>query len=251
VGGLVAAAAEAEMIAIVVADEDVTGGSPISIPAVSGRAWRIVGVRSIALTPLVLALTGGSVRIVSTSCRGLTIPTDVSLPIAVRVIAAAPEAIATVIIAWLGGQIVGVVAARRLVLAGDGVARALSQALRWPVRHPLRTLILEGVPLIALIAVAIPSAAAAAAAWTAVGGILRSAAGPIPAIGSLILFVALWSGGLLLLAVVSAWRNAAWTVAMAGTFGAIEGDPQGGWNTGSDSGTLTDLRPRGVDPDTR
>jgi hypothetical protein len=66
-----------------------------------------------------------------------------------------------------------------------------------------------------------------------------------------ILFVLLWTGGLLLVAVMSAWRNAAWTVALARTFGATGGDPPGEWNPAAESGTLADLRPRGVDTDAR
>jgi hypothetical protein len=252
VGGFLAAGAEAEMIAIVATDEDVVGGSrSTSAPEPQARAWRIVVVRLVALTPLVLALAVGSVRIVSTTYRELTVPSDVTLPIAWRVITAAPEAVAIIIVTWLVGQVAGAVAARRVVLAGEGVSRSLVRALGWCVRHPIRTMVLEGVPLVALIAVVIPSSAAAAAAWSAIGGALRSQAGPVPAIALLILFVGLWVGGLLLIAVTSAWRNAAWTVAMAGTFGAIEGDPQGGWQAASESGTLTDLRPRGVDPDAR
>ena len=47
------------------------------------------------------------------------------------------------------------------------------------------------------------------------------------------------------------WRAAIWTVDVAGTFGGTVHGPEGQWNAAVDSGTLADLRPRGVDPDTR
>jgi hypothetical protein len=63
--------------------------------------------------------------------------------------------------------------------------------------------------------------------------------------------VALFGGGLALIGVASAWRGAVWTVDLTGTFGSTTYDPEGHWNGAADSGTLGDLRPRGVDPDTR
>jgi hypothetical protein len=255
VGGLVAAAAESEQIVIVASDEEL--GAPRaaaragSTPGRSGSPVNVLAVRLIAMAPTFLALAWGSVRIVGVTYRELTVPSDITLPIAIRVVLAAPESVAVLMVAWLAGQVVGAVAARQVVLAGTGVVRGLGHAVGFCLRHPARVLILELVPLAGLLLVIAPTAAAAAAAWLAIGASFRSDAGPAQTIGLVILFVLLWTGGLLLVAVMSAWRNAAWTVALARTFGATGGDPPGEWNPAAESGTLADLRPRGVDTDAR
>ncbi len=248
-GGLVAAAAEAEMTHIVAADEDVA-----AVTARSGtfrHARRIVAVRLIAHGPLLLALVWGSARLVTVAYRELTVPSDVVTPVVMRVLRAAPDTIAIVLVAWLLAQVVGSLAARRVVLCEDGVRAAIAGALRRMLRAPVRTVVLELVPLGALVLVVVPSAMATAAAWSAVRASLSTGAVPLVTIVLVGLLVGLWAGGLALLAVVSAWRSAVWTVEVAGTFGVPPTGRAGDWNLDPGSGTLTDLRPRGVDPESR
>jgi len=121
-----------------------------------------------------------------------------------------------VTVAWLVGEIIGSLAARRIALAGDGVFGALRAALGEAVRRPLATLARCVLPLAVLVAVLVPSLLAASAAWrtvqAAIGG--QDATGLFIAI---LAFVTLWLVGLLLVAVVSAWRGAVWTVAVVST----------------------------------
>ena len=262
IGGLVAAAAEAEAIVIVATDEEVVAGVGASPGLASGppdpadrawfgTAWRVLTVRLIAHLPMILALAWGALRIVSVTYRELTLPSDVVSPLIVRVVRAAPEAIALLIASWIAGEIVGALAARRVVQAGDGVPGALRAGIGHLVRHPVRTAVVALIPLAALLAVLVPSAAAAAASWGALRDSLASGQGFAPTFLLLGLFIVLWAGGLVLLAVIGSWRAAAWTVEMAGTFGGVGPDRPGGWKVDDESGTLTDLRPRGVDPDPR
>ncbi|HEX6868926.1 MAG TPA: hypothetical protein VF119_08980 [Candidatus Limnocylindrales bacterium] len=261
IGGFVAAAAEAEAIVIVATDEEVAGSVGISPVLASERAlvdrarsataWRVLAVRLVAHLPLILALAWGAFRIVSVTYHELTLPSDVDSPLIVRVVRGAPDAVALLVASWIVGEALGALATRRVVQAGDGVARALGGGLGWLVRHPVRTAVVTLLPLAALLAVVVPSAAAAAASWEALRTSLATGQGFVPTFLLLALFIVLWAGGLLLLAVIGSWRAAAWTVEMAGTFGGVRPDRPGGWNADDESGTLTDLRPRGVDPDPR
>jgi hypothetical protein len=72
--------------------------------------------------------------------------------------------------------------------------------------------VLYAVPAAALLGVLIPSALAAATGWDAVRAALTGGDGPILTVLTLIVFVGLWVGGLVLTAAMTAWRAAAWTV---------------------------------------
>lgn len=253
VAGLVAAAAEAEGAWIVATDDDIvaTCGRPPGDRdgAPPSAARRILAARLVAHLPTSIALTWGASRIVAVTYRELTLPSDVVSPLVVRVARDAPDAIAVILVTWILGEVVGSLAARRITLHGDGVSAALRSALGSVLRHPLRVAALAGLPLAALVAVIVPVVAAAGVAWDAVRDAIAVGGAFVETFLFLIVFVASWVGGLLLLAVVSAWRAAAWSVDSAGTFGAMAPVRQGDWNDTMDSGTLTDLRPRGVDPD--
>jgi hypothetical protein len=254
IGGWLAAALEAEMIGIVATDEEIvsTVGAETGPPRRGpGVALRILVVRLVALLPFAVALAWGSTRIVAVAYRELTVPSDVLTPIAIRIVRTAPEAVVVIVVAWLVGDIVGAIAARRVVLGGDGIGRALTRAAGRAIRHPIRAIAFGLLPIGALLAVLIPSAAAASTTWDGLRAALTTGSGAILTIALLVLFAALWIGGLVLIGAVSAWRAAAWTVEVAGTFGAMTTRRPGDWNSAPESGTLTDLRSRGVDPDTR
>jgi hypothetical protein len=252
-GGLIGARAEAELIGIVATDDEIapdpdprtvhTGGL--------GLAGRILAARLIAFIPLAIALGWGSTRLVSVAYRELTVPSGTTTPLVVRVATGAPDALLAIALTWLVGGMAGSVAARRVVLGHEGPARAVLLGIGRLLRHPLRSLVVEGLPLLALVAVVVPSAAAAATVWEALRAALGTGAGAVLSIVVLLLFVVLWVGGLVLIGAVSAWRAAAWTVELAGTFGAVARGRAGDRNETPESATLTDLRPRGADPDTR
>ena len=123
-GAWLAAALEAETIRIVALDEDLAARRPgRELSARRGVSLRILVARLVALVPLLLAFAWGSVRLVSVAYRELTSPFDVVTPIAIRVLRETPEVIAAVVVAWMIGEIVGAMAARRIVLDGDGVGR--------------------------------------------------------------------------------------------------------------------------------
>jgi hypothetical protein len=146
--------------------------------------------------------------------------------------------------------LLGALAARRVVLADAGVVAALGFAVRSVVRHPVRCVIAFGIPLVAFLAVL----ALAVLAGTVVAGTARvalGAGGPVAAALAALALVAVWAAGLLFVGVAGAWRSAALTLEVAGTFGGATHGQRGDWYADRGSATMADLRPRGVDPDPR
>ena len=127
------------------------------------------------------------------------------------------------------------------------MARGASAA----IRRPIRAAGLYLVPAIVLLVVVAPSALATGMAWTAVRVALTELDGVVFAGLAVGLLVGLWVAWLVLLGVTTAWRTAAWTVEAAGTFGGGEAHRPGGTAAPATSGTLSDLRPQGADPDPR
>jgi len=249
IGGWLAVVLEMEAIRIVALDEDVAAhdedaaapGRTSASPATGRTAARVLVARLIANIPLGLVLAWGLIRLVIVTYDELTSPLDVSMPIVVRVLRGAPEVVVGIGLAWMVGQIVGAVAARRIVLAGDGVGRALRFALHTSIRHPLSALGSFWIPTLGLIVVLVPSALAAAAAAGAVRSVLRQPDDPIAILVAVLSLVLLWVVGLVLAAVVCAWRSAVWTVAAIArdrTFGGSTDRRPGDWRRDRSSGTL-------------
>jgi hypothetical protein len=244
-GGWLAAALEAEGARIVARDPDLADAgqdaAQVVTPGAARVAWRILAVRLVALIPLAVALALGAVRVVAVTYDELVVPSDTTTPIVVRVVRAAPEVILVVAAAWILGEILGAVAARRIVLDGDRVGGALRGAGVRSVRHPLAALARFLLPTAALALVLVPTAIATGSAWEALGGALRSGSDPLTVVVTVVLFVGLWVAGLFLLAIVSAWRAAVWTVAdltAAGTFGGSTDRRPGDWRAGRTSARL-------------
>jgi len=256
-GGLIAAAAESELARAVARDDEAwpRGRVAPDLVPTAHPAWRVLTVRLIAHLPLLLALSWGAIRIVAVTYRELTVPSDVGVALVVRVAGGATDAVVVVVVAWLLGETIGGIAARRVVLIGERVPSALGGATIRLVRHPLRCVVLALVPLVVLLLVLVAVGLAGSATWGALRAALSfgidDVTDGVAALALVMILVGLFAGGLVLIGVISAWRAAVWTVDWAGTFGGAGYDPEGQWNSVADSATLHDLRPRGVDPDPR
>ncbi|MDO8483336.1 MAG: hypothetical protein Q7S35_00135 [Candidatus Limnocylindrales bacterium] len=217
VGGQVAAILEAEAARIMARDDEGPGAprresGPSSAPRARRVASRILLARVLAHVPTGFALIWGSARLGAVAYRELTSPFDVTSPIALRVLGGAPEVIAVIVVVWMLGEILGGIAARRIAIGGAGVPGALRDAFMTVVRHPLAVFIGFWVPTAALILVVVPSALAATAAWRIVRVAMRPPTDPFWATLAVLLLVALWIVGLVLIAVTAAWRAAVWSV---------------------------------------
>jgi hypothetical protein len=240
VGGWLAAALEGEGVRIVA---DATRDHLL---ATSRRrvAGRILAARLACLLPLGVALAAGTVRIVFVTYAELVLPSDATSPIAIRVLRDAPDVPLAVALTWMAGEIVAAVAARRIVLAGDGVGTSLRIAVARSVRHPLSALARFWLPLLALVALLVADALIVSTAWQATGERLSHAQDPLGLLGAMVvvaILVGSWLVGLLLIGLVTAWRAAVWTVAevsAAGTFGGSTNRRRGDWRADPRSATL-------------
>jgi hypothetical protein len=241
-GGWLAAALEAEGTRIVALDTDLTTRRAGPVTPTTGRmAARILAARLLANIPLGLVLAWGSTRLVLVAYHELTSPLDVSSPIVLRVLRGAPEVVVAIVVAWMIGQMVGALAARRIVLARAGVAGALRSALVTCLRHPLSTLADFWIPTCILVAALVPSAIATGSATGAAGAVLDEPDDPVRVLTAVLSLVLLWIVGLLLASVVCAWRAAVWTVADVardGTFGGSADRRPGDWRSDRSSANL-------------
>jgi hypothetical protein len=219
-GGLIAAIAEAEGVRRIAEEEGIAvAEDPV--------AWRILGARLLAQIPLIVAVAFATVRIVAVAYRELTVPSDVTAPIAWRIVLGAPDGFAIAILAWLFGELVGAIAARIVVFKRAGVREALRGALgrlRW---RPARTVGLGLATSMTLAIVLGTTGLAAGATWNALGAALGIGdSSPMTGV-LLLLFVGLFAGGLVLVSLTCAWRAAVWTVEVGGTFGGGGGTRSG------------------------
>jgi hypothetical protein len=247
-GGWLAGALEAEGARIVARDPDLVSATGSLDRPADGRApspsrvaFRILAARLVAAIPLALALAWAVVRVVSVTYDELVVPSDTTTPIVVRVVRGAPEVILLVVLAWLLAEVLGAIAARRITLDADAVGPALRAAIVRSARNPLAAVVRFLLPTLGLILVLVPTSIATSAAWGAVGGAVRDRGDPLAVLVTVVLFVGLWIAGLFLVAIVTAWRAAVWTVAevtAAGTFGGSTDRRPGDWRAGRTSARL-------------
>jgi hypothetical protein len=273
VGGLVGAATDLALIREGLAaarEEGVTGPTASDAVAASPSrrdrrggfrlVARIFAVRSLAHLPFALVLAIGTIGIIQVAYAELTRPADVDTPLVLRVAVAAAWPIAAIVIAWFVGELAGGIAARRIVLAGDGVRGALAGAVVAVVRQPRSTVVPAVAMTIALALILGGTLGGARVAWLRADGALTDpridAAALVVALGAL---VAIWLAALVLIAVLTAARSAALTFeavridteglraaassgesgnAIGGTFGASTHHRPGDRPLGDDGGSL-------------
>jgi hypothetical protein len=207
--------------------------------------------------PLALALAWGAGRIVDVAYRELITPFEVVTPIALRIVAAAPDAVAAVAVTWLLGEAAGGLGAREVVLGRrsplDAAVRGWAALLRRPLRPAIA---LVATSILMLVAVG-PGLAAVAASWGWVRRLLWDAGHPVELAIALAVFVTLWLGALALAGFASALRSHVWTAVWlhddegpraavsgtvvgwpVGTIGDSEPTRPGGWPSSGASGTV-------------
>jgi hypothetical protein len=229
-GGVLAAAAEIEAIRRIA---DQSNPADFHLPATDtwGTAWRIAVLRLVAHIPFAIALVWGAARLASVGYAELTVPSDVTVPAVWRIVLGAPDAVLGIATTWLFGEAIGAMASRRVVLAGEAARAALRGQTGRFLRSPVRPSVLSVLSALLLVLVI---AVAGLAAGAALDQVRSGFAGGDASVGTtavLVVFVGLFAGGLVLVALASAWRIAIWTVdtvpAGNGTFGGV-GDTRSG-----------------------
>jgi hypothetical protein len=206
---------------------------------------RMLAARLVAWLPLCLALAVATVRAVEITYVELTRPFEVATPLVVRVVQGAVPEITLVALAWLLGELLGGLAARRIALDGLSAVRALLAATGDVVRRPA-TAVLPWLGLSFLFFVILGGTIAAASiAWSRV--ILALAPRPVEPVAlalDLLLFVAIWLAALAVGGVFAAARASAQTFedvrrrAATGTFGASAHHRSGDWSLPDEGGSL-------------
>jgi hypothetical protein len=230
-GGVVAAAAEVEAVRRLALDPDVADRANVPARDTLRTAWRVAVLRLVVHIPFAVALVWGAARLAAVGYAELTVPSDVTVPAAWRIVAGAPDAVIGVVLTWLVGETVGALAARRVVLVGESARAALRRALGGFLRSPVRPSLLTVAATLVLFGVIAVTGLAAAAALEQLRAGFASGETSIGTTALLVVFVALFSGGLVLVGLTSAWRIAIWTVdtvpGMDGTFGGVGGSRSG------------------------
>ncbi len=220
-GTLVAAAAETALYpAAVAADPDDPATALLPPDALNvGRGRRIVltvaVVRLAMLLPVIGAVLVGLGEYVDVAYRELLLPSDLAVPLPVRVVSGAPGPTILLIACWLAGEVVGGLAARRVVLFGTGALRSLGSALVDVLVMPLSVILTLALSLVGSVLLVAPGLVAAALAWDRARIALvdrHDAAGVLLSAG---LVAAAWGAALVLAALAAAWRSALWTAQLA------------------------------------
>ncbi len=190
------------------ADEDVD----LPWRPVNGSVRQAFSIRLTAHLPTLVALAYAALRLITVGYEEFTSPGDPGMPVAARIISRAPDALVVVVLAWLIGETVGSLAARRAAL-GLGTPAALLGSLRQVIRP--RGLATLGLTSAALVAVWLPFEGTIRLAWEHIRAYLLEGAPIVPLAAALLLLVSAYVLGLGVVGAVLAWRATAWTAEVA------------------------------------
>ena len=235
---LVGSWAERQGIAVVLeaaADEGLRRPSP-ELRGAPGT-WRVAVIRLLALAPVALAAALAWRPLYDATYRELILPRELVTPIPLRVLAEAPWPVIWVVAAWVVADAAASVAVRRLVLERRPVL--VAWLLGWGdlVLRPLRVVATALLGLGLLVVLVVPSMLAAAIGWDRIRSILTDGRDPVLAVFGVLVWVAMWLGGLVLAGVGAGVRAAAWTLELpvrvddpSGTVAAVRpsSSPDGG-----------------------
>jgi len=212
-GTLIAAAAEVALYRATGAPGAGTTGQglpsgPTDRTSLSGRraALRVAAVRLWLLVPVVLALVVAVPAWVQVAYRELLLPTDLAVPLPVRVIAGAPFPAAGVVATWLATEVLGGLAARRITLRGSSIAAALKGAVGDVARAPVPVLLTVAVAIAGTLLLLVPAVAVVGAAWDHARIALVDGPDTAGVILATFALVAAWAGCLGVAGITAAWR---------------------------------------------
>jgi len=175
-------------------------------------AWRTLAIRLLAHLPTLVALAYALVRIVIVTYQELLAPGNPAVPIALRVIARAPDALAIAGVPWLVGEAVGGIAARRAA-EGESIGESVRGAIRDVLRRRggatffVTDTVVAGVLLLLL--------AVVGRAAEHVRVYLFDRGDDVSLAAALLLLVTTWLLALAVLGAALAWRATAWTIEAA------------------------------------
>jgi hypothetical protein len=219
-GTLLGAWAERQLIEVAL-DAAADEGLLVPRPDLTGApgAAPVAVIRLLALVPVVLALAIGWRQLYDAAYRELILPDDLATPLPVRILGDVPWLLIGIAAAWLASDAAAALGVRRLVLERRPVL--VAWLLGWAdlVRRPHRVLgtALVGVGVMALL-LALPLLAVQVG-WERVQLVVLEGSDPLLTLGSVLTWVAIWLGMLVLAGVAAAFRSAAFTFELPRTAG--------------------------------
>jgi hypothetical protein len=97
----------------------------------------MAGIRAVCLVPLIGQMYWAGSRIYDAVYRELVSPTNLAVPLPLRVVEDAADAILVVALVWLASEVIAAIAIRRLVLLDGGIWRSIGGAFVHVIRRPI------------------------------------------------------------------------------------------------------------------
>ncbi len=199
---------------------DTSQGFAAALRPMRGTARRVASVRLVLLTPVAFALAAAVPAWVQIGYQELVLPSNLTVPLPLRVIAGAPLGGALVILAWLAAEVLGGVASRRIVLDGSSAAGSLRHAVVDVARAPASALLTTALAIGGTLLVLVPAVITVGAAWDHARVALVDGWDPAGVLVATFVLVAAWAVCLAVAGIAAAWRAALWTGEVARHRGA-------------------------------
>jgi hypothetical protein len=254
VGGLIGGWSDAQVIRAAAGDEELGYELP-SEPVPWSTVARVGVVRVAAHAPLLVSLIAVSPLVFAALYAELTNPGEVVTPLLVRTLARMPQVVLLVVVAWLIGEVAGGLGARRVLLRREAWVRATMGGYADIVAGLPGVAATFVVTTLGVAAAVIPAALAAGLGWSFTRLTLLGDRTIPEVLFTVVLFVAIWSGGLVIAGAAVAFRSHAWTaewlrrhvpraspikadVVDVGTIGPSDQHRRGDWSSSGPSGTV-------------
>jgi hypothetical protein len=217
-GAIVAAASDRSVLSAWAADAAV---EPSRRRGAVATVARVVAIRAAAAIPPAIAVAWAIPRLADAVYRQLTLPDDLASPLALRVVAMAPEAVLAIALGLFAGELLAGPATVHAVVGGDGALRSLARVPGDLLGRPAAVLgaYLAGAGLL-IVGLAIPLAAGIVA-WDLARRSLAAGSDPLPVAAAVLVFVGALLAALAAAGAVAAWRRAS----MAGAVAEPDRDP--------------------------
>ena len=180
-----------------------------------GTVRRVASVRLVLLVPVAVALAAAVPAWVQVGYQELVLPSNLAVPLPVRVIAGAPIGGVLVIVAWLATEVLGGVASRRIVLDGSSTAGSLWHAVVDVARAPASAVLTSALAIGGSLLVLVPVVVTVGAAWDHAREALVDGWDPVGLLVATFVLVAAWGVCLAVAGIAAAWRAALWTAEVA------------------------------------
>jgi hypothetical protein len=194
------------------ADEGIL--APLDVGTAPGTG-RVAVIRLLGLVPVVVVALVAWPTLYAAAYHQLVLPDELVTPLPVRVLRDIPLPLAALAVTWLVSDAASAVGVRRLVLERRPVMAAFRLGWADLLRRPLRVLGTQVIGLSALAILLLPAMLAAMAGWVRVRAALADERDPLAVVATVVLWVAIWMGCLVLAGVGAAVRSAAWTLESA------------------------------------